>query len=287
MIEVVRPGPLSMVQDLGRPGWAHLGVPGSGAADRPSLRLANRLVGNAEGLPALETTVSGPTLRFDGDCLVAVTGADAPVRIGDRDCPLNERIHVHAGETLAVGAARAGLRTYVAFAGGVCAPRVLGSSAHDTLTKLGPPPLKKGDHLRIGEPPPLPTSEEIAPAAPPMGELGLPLLLGPRDDLFPASTLALLRSGPFEVGPDSNRIGLRLSGPPLNRTGDEELLSEALLPGALQVPPSGNPILMLVDHPTTGGYPVIGIIRSEHLKTAAQLRPGQHIYFIPHIAATG
>ena len=280
MIEVISPGPLTTVQDLGRPGFAHLGVPRSGAADRPSLRRANRLVGNADAVAALETTAAGPRLRLTEDAVIAVTGADATVRVDGRDHPTEARIEVRAGETVAIGPARAGLRGYVAFAGGVDAPRTLGSASHDTLTKLGPPPLRAGDRLGIGREPGVPPTAADQPPGPP-GEPTLPLLLGPREEWFPESTLELLATARFEIGGDSNRVGLRLHGPPLLRGRDEELLSEALITGALQVPPSGRPILMLVDHPTTGGYPVIGAIPADHLPVAAQLRPGQPLRFAP------
>jgi biotin-dependent carboxylase-like uncharacterized protein len=281
MIEVLRPGPFTTIQDLGRPGWAHLGVPRSGAADDPSLRLANRLVGNPEDLAALETTVSGPRLRFEEDCAVAVTGAESRVRLDRRECELNVRIEVRAGETLSIGAARVGLRNYVAFGGGIHAPRTLGSSSHDVLTKLGPPPLVAGDRLRLGKQPRAALPLAATPMGPPEAEPSLPLALGPRDDWFPDSTIELLAAASFTVGGESNRIGLRLDGPPLLRADDRELLSEALMPGALQVPPNGAPILMLVDHPTTGGYPVIGQIDSDNLAIAAQLRPGQIVRFAP------
>jgi allophanate hydrolase subunit 2 len=155
-----------------------------------------------------------------------------------------------------------GLRNYIAFAGGILAPRTLGSSARDTLTELGPAPLKAKDRLEFGRAPRALSPAVVTAVEPPSSEPCLQLLLGPRDDWFPNSTVELLATARFEVGSESNRIGLRLSGPPLVRASDKQLLSEALIPGALQVPPSGQPILMLVDHPTTGGYPVIGASRS-------------------------
>lgn len=152
-VEVLDPGPLTTVQDLGRPGWAHLGVPRSGAADRSSLRLANRLVANTEDQPALETTAIGPRLRFDSDAIVAVTGAEAPLRVAGRERFLNGPVHVRAGETLVVGPARRGLRNYIAIRGGIRAPETLGSAASDVLSGLGPAALTAGDCLEVGPTP--------------------------------------------------------------------------------------------------------------------------------------
>ncbi len=273
-VEVIRPGPLTTIQDLGRPGWAHIGVPGSGAADRPALKLANRLVGNAEGAAALETTLSGPRLRFDGPAVVALTGAAV------EDLDMNVPLVMRGGDVLTVGTARRGLRTYIAFAGGIDAPLTLGSAATDLLTGLGPRPLARGDILRaLGER----ASGAPPRAPPPSAELpnfpALRLVLGPREDWFAQEGVEHLSSEPFTVDSASNRIGLRLRGPSLDRAIPGELRSEGLVPGAIQVPPDGRPILLLADHPTTGGYPVIAVVHSADLPIAAQLRPGQQLRF--------
>ncbi len=273
-VEVLSPGPLTTVQDLGRPGWAHIGVPRSGAADRPSLQLANRLVGNADGAAALETTLSGPRLRFNGPAVVAITGApvDGPA--------MNTPFTLRTGEVLKVGTARQGLRTYIAFRGGIDAPLTLGSAATDMLTGLGPSRLASGDLLlMLGER----ASGALPQAPPPLAELPdfavLRLILGPRDDCFTPDAVNRLTSEPFTVDAASNRIGLRLSGSRLDRARPGELLSEGLVPGAIQVPPDGRPILLLADHPTTGGYPVIAVVHSDDLPIAAQLRPGRQLHF--------
>ena len=185
-IEVLAPGALTTVQDLGRPGWAHIGVPRSGAADRPSLRLANRLVGNEEGAAALETTLAGPRLRFDGPAEVALTGAPVNARIGERTLPMNEAFRIGAGDELRVGNASAGLRTYVAFGGGIDVRLVLGSAATDVLTGLGPAPLKRGDTLELQPQRGGRTIRSPAPFAPPSLELPnsvrLRVIVGPRSD---------------------------------------------------------------------------------------------------------
>ncbi len=279
-IEVMAPGALTTIQDLGRPGWAHIGVPRSGAADRDSLRLANHLVGNPERAAGLETTLTGPRLRFVEAAVVTLTGAPVPARAGDRQLPMNQPIELGAGEELRVGTARRGLRTYMAIAGGLDVPLVLGSAATDGLTGLGPCALAAGDVLRTADgragcsagrdiPAPLELPNSVV----------LPVILGPRSDWFTDNSITRLLTGRFTVSPASNRIGLRLEGPALQRTGDAELRSEGLVPGAIQVPPDGQPILLLADHPTTGGYPVAAVVSGAGLRLAAQLRPGQSLGF--------
>jgi biotin-dependent carboxylase-like uncharacterized protein len=277
-VEVISAGPLTTIQDLGRPGWAHIGVPRSGAADLPALVLANRLVGNSDGAAALETTLSGPRLRFGADTVVALTGAVVEASVGDRPLAMGTPVTVAAGEVLKVGTAKSGLRTYVAFAGGISAPLVLGSASADTLTGLGSLSLQRGDVLRLaggrasGAPAPIPRRE-------PPGKPVLNVVVGPREDWFTQAALESLLSNPFTVNPASNRIGLRLDGPSLERSRHDELRSEGMVSGAIQVPPSGQPILLLADHPTTGGYPVIAVVIDDDLHLAAQLRPGQQLQF--------
>jgi biotin-dependent carboxylase-like uncharacterized protein len=281
-VEVISPGALTTIQDLGRPGWAHIGVPRSGAADRESLKLANQLVGNDHGAAALETTLTGPTLHAGGDTVVALTGA--PVG----NVPMNTPIELRADEVLKLGAARRGLRTYIAFRGGIDVPLVLGSAAADVLTGLGPAPLARGDVLRIGAatggraigaPARVPPPPDDVPQEP-----TLHTILGPRDDWFTSEALERLTTAQFTVTPSSNRVGLRLEGPKLDRTRAGELPSEGLVAGAIQVPPSGQPIMLLADHPTTGGYPVIAVVHSADLALAGQLRPGQRLRFAAAIA---
>ncbi len=281
-VEVLSAGPLTTVQDLGRPGWAHIGVPHSGAADMPALKLANRLVGNAEGAAALETTLSGPRLRFDGPAVVALTGAQV------EGTAMNMPIKLQAGAVLKVGTAKHGLRTYIAFRGGIDAPLTLGSASTDVLTGLGPRPLASGDLLPVqgerasGAPPHArPPASELPDLPIELPDLSLlRVLLGPRDDWFAPQAIRRLISEPFTVDAASNRIGLRLNGPALDRARPGELLSEGLVSGAIQVPPDGRPILLLSDHPTTGGYPVVAVLHCEDLPIAAQLRPGHQLRFV-------
>lgn len=278
-VEVLAAGPLTTVQDRGRSGWAHFGVPPSGAADPRALALGNRIVGNDVGAAALEATLAGPRLRFRAAVVVALTGAETVASVGGRSVGANRPFEVRAGQVLELGACRDGARTYVCMRGGVDVEPVLGSRSTDLLSGLGPPPLRAGDVLPIGpepterpqldvEPPPLPT------------EPVLTLLPGPRDDWFAPSALGALAAGAWRVSASSNRVGIRLEGPQLERVRHEELLSEGLVTGALQVPPSGQPILLLNDHPTTGGYPVLGVVHAGDLPLAGQLRPGQHVSFV-------
>jgi KipI family sensor histidine kinase inhibitor len=299
-IEVLRPGPLATVQDLGRTGYGHLGVPPSGAADPASLRLANRLVGNADGAAGLEFTLGRAELRFHADALVAVTGAATPVGItasggGGAGATLDSAFAVLAGSVLRLGAPAAGLRTYLAVGGGIEVPAVLGSRSADLLSGLGPRPLQAGDWLPIGAdrlpggaaargstgPRAWHRGGLAGPSAPAGrdGVVSVRILAGPRDDWFGPEALRALTGEAYQVTPASNRTGLRLAGPALARARTGELPSEGMVTGALQVPHDGQPILLLADHPTTGGYPVIAVVHSADIGHAAQLRPGQRIRF--------
>jgi biotin-dependent carboxylase-like uncharacterized protein len=359
-IEIVRPGPLATIQDLGRPGYGHLGVPRSGAADAESLRLANRLVGNDEGAAGLEFTLGRAMVRFHADAVVAVTGATTPVSIdppvapggepgsggpdgwasdggpgggaddggpgggasdagqaahaGQAGRPAQARqdltLAVTAGTVLRLGAPLGGLRTYLAISGGIGVPAVLGSRSSDLLSRLGPRPLRAGDRLPVGAlwVSDAPTSAPEAGAAPgatkpaaaaPVAATAKPaiaapgaataaeaadiislrVVAGPREDWFDADALRLLTTATYQVTAASNRTGLRLAGPALVRGRTGELPSEGMVTGALEVPHDGQPILLLADHPATGGYPVIAVVHSADIGRAAQLRPGQKVRF--------
>lgn len=280
MIEVVRPGPLATVQDLGRPGRAHLGVPRSGAADQRAFRLANRLVGNPEGAAGVEFTFGGAALRFHRRAWIAVTGAPVTLRIDGRAHGMNAPCFAAAGALVEFGTPTSGLRSYVAVRGGVAVDEVLGSRSTDLLSGLGPAPLAPGDRLPIGSAAGLQhINVDVVPAAALPETPVLRILPGPRDDWFTHDALPTLTSTPYEVSPDSNRVGVRLNGPPLVRARDGELGSEGMVLGSLQVPPSGLPIIFLADHPTTGGYPVVAVLASASVAEAAQLRPGQKLRF--------
>ncbi|MFD7444897.1 biotin-dependent carboxyltransferase family protein [Streptomyces sp. NPDC059909] len=278
---VVRAGALTTVQDLGRPGHAHLGVPRSGALDPRALRLVNRLVGNPEQSAVLETTLTGCAVRPRSTVTVAVGGAPCPVRVDGRAVAWGAPVRVGAGALLEVGATVRGVRSYVAFAGGIAAEPVLGSRSTDLLSGLGPAPLVDGAVVPLGVPAGPPGRVDGPPWPGPPSELVLRVRFGPRDDWFTAAALRTLATDAYRVSAAGNRIGLRTDGPPLERAVRAELPSEGMVLGAVQVPPDGRPVVFLADHPTTGGYPVIAVVREADLAAAAQAVPGTPVRFVP------
>lgn len=274
---------IALYQDLGRPGYADLGVSPSGAANRSALAAANTALGNAPGAPAIELTGTCELLA-GADVLLCTSGA--PVEFGGHPvsggrvseqgvCTL---VRVLAGERVTVTSR--GIRTYLAVRGGFDAPRVLGSASYDTLSGLGPAPLKGGATL--------PVREEVAPLRtvdprrlPAVGAPGSLLLAsvypGPRADW--AEDLDVLFDHEYTVGDQADRVGVRLAGPRLARKREEELASEGLVRGAIQLPPSGEPLIFGPDHPTTGGYPVIGVLAPAAADALAHAVPGQAVRF--------
>lgn len=275
-------GPATTVQDLGRPGASALGVSPSGALDRGALRLANRLVGNSEGRAALEV-VLGPFVAVpDVDLWIAVTGAWGAITVDGRAVDGHHAVRVTAGSRLELGAATHGLRYVLAVRGGFDGPQLLGSRSTDTLSGLGPAPVVVGDRLVV-----LPTPRrripplDIAPwTRPDAGERLIRVSPGPRRDWFDAASLQRLVEQSWSVTADADRIGIRLDGTPLERLDPgRELPSEGMVAGAVQVPPSGLPTILSADHPVTGGYPVIAVVRAADRDLLAQLRPGQRLRF--------
>ncbi|MFF8596351.1 biotin-dependent carboxyltransferase family protein [Streptomyces sp. NPDC015220] len=279
-LAVVRAGALTTVQDEGRPGYAHLGVPRSGTLDAPAAALVNRLVGNPRGAAVLETTLNGCALRPRSEVVVAVGGAPCPVSLDGRPAAWGAPVRVPAGALLEVGAAVHGVRGYVAVAGGIAVEPVLGSRATDLLSGLGPAPLADGMVLPVGRPAGPCARVDVAPQPRPPAELVLRVVLGPRDDWFTARALRVLTTRRYRVSSASNRIGLRTEGPALERARPGELPSEGMVLGAVQVPPDGRPVVFLADHPTTGGYPVVGVVRAADLPAAAQAAPGTPVRFV-------
>ncbi|MBA3339439.1 MAG: biotin-dependent carboxyltransferase family protein [Geodermatophilaceae bacterium] len=277
---VLETGPLTSVQDSGRPGLAHLGIGRSGAADGGSYRLANRLVGNREDEAALEVTLGGLAIRAEHDLLIAVTGAPCPITVSDIVFGINTPVGIKAGQRVSLASPAAGLRSYLAVRGGICVAEVLGSRSTDVLTGIGPDRLRPGDVLPIGAPYGPQPDLDLAPvAAPAAGDLVLTVRPGPRDDWFTREAMGVLLGGRYEVTEQSNRVGMRLAGPALHRSREGELPSEGMVTGALQVSASGQPTLFLADHPVTGGYPVIAVVVLADVDRAAQARPGQHLQF--------
>ncbi|MET9326893.1 urea amidolyase family protein [Tsukamurella sp. NPDC003166] len=278
------PGMQALVEDLGRPGLAALGVTRSGAADRGALRRANRLVGNTEGAAAIENAGGGIELVAVGDQVLAVTGADADLTVEASDgrwrtVGPGTPFALDDGDHLEIGPTVAGLRVVIAVRGGVDVPEVLGSRSADTLARLGPPAISAGDHLPVGVPPRTAVGfPETEPAVPDGSRpTVLDVLPGPDIGLFPDGAWERFLRTAWTVTPDSDRVGVRLAGPPIPRaTG--EIRSQALVPGAVQVPPSGLPVLFVVDHPTTGGYPVFAVVADHHLDLLAQLPFGAEVH---------
>jgi len=281
-MRVLEPGALSTVQDLGRPGWFHAGVGVSGAVDRRALRLANRLVGNAESAAAIECVLGGLSVEFDAPAVVSVTGAPVPISVGVRAEPPASVLFVAAGQRVRIGMAAAGLRCYLAVRGGIAVEPVLGSRSRDTMAGLGPEPLRRGDTLPVGVPPRGWPTVEMAPVMPlTRGTLRVRAGLGPRADWF--HNPADLFTGAWSVSTDTDRIGVRLDrhgdAPPLRRVDDAELPTEGMALGAIQVPPAGRPVVLLADRPITGGYPVVGTVIDDDVDLLGQARPGQLIEF--------
>ena len=278
-LTVLATGPLTTVQDAGRPGQGALGIGRSGACDRAVYRQANRLVGNPEGAAALEVTFGGLAVRAEADLFVVTTGARCAGPF-----PHAAPTYLRRGAELRLGPPDTGLRTYLAVRGGIDVPPVLGSRATDVLSGLGPAVVADGDELPVGAPTAPMPGVDLAPVPEiPGGEMTVTVLPGPRADWFGDAGWTALRGQAWTVTTESNRVGLRLDGAPLERTRAGELPSEGMLRGALQVPPSGKPVLFLADHPVTGGYPVIGYVADELLGSdvdrCGQLRPGQTLRF--------
>jgi biotin-dependent carboxylase-like uncharacterized protein len=268
------------VQDLGRPGYAALGVPESGALDPAALRLANRLVGNPETAAGLEITFGGLKVVAQGSVVVAVTGAPVPISVAGTPAAFGSAIALADGAVLQLGAPDRGVRSYLAVRGGVAARQHLGSASTDLLSGLGAP-LREGDVIAVHPPPATPVPAlDFAPADTPTdAEIRLRATWGPRQDWFTAAAVRALTRAAWTVAADCNRIGLRLYGPELSRRVDTELPSEGTVAGSLQVPSNGQPVLLLADHPVTGGYPVLAVVLTTDLGLAAQARPGQTLRF--------
>ena len=269
---VIEPGALTTVQDRGRFGYAHLGVPRAGVLDAPAAALANRLVGNGPDAAVLETTMSGVTVRIERAATISVTGAWCPVLVDGRAVAHSEPVSLRAGSTVAVGRAATDVRSYLAVGGGIDVPVVLGSRSVDTLAWIGPPRLRVGDVLPLGSWTASPAPLDVGVRRP--ARRVLRITPGPRADWLDDEAWRRLDRTRYTVDAASNRVGLRLSGPVIERARTGELASEGIVLGSVQLPPSGQPVVFLHDHPVTGGYPVIGVVVVDDLPTCAQLRPG-------------
>lgn len=272
-------GPLSLVEDLGRLGASGIGVGRSGAADRGSLRQANRAVGNPEGAAGLEVTLGGLEVEaVGGHVWCCVTGAPAPVSVDGREVGPYSVVAVAPGSVLRLGVPTHGLRSYLGVRGGIDAPSVLGSRSHDVMGGIGPDPLVEGDDLPVGTPPGDFPAVDAVPQRRFDEQVVLSVVRGPRDG-WVRDVDALVQVG-WTASERSNRVGMRLVGGEIAHRDDaRQLPSEGACRGAVQVPPSGEPVLFLADHPVTGGYPVVAVVVDADVDRAAQVRPGQGVRF--------
>lgn len=282
-LSILRPGMFTTVQDLGRSGFQSRGVPVSGALDWYSHRLANRLLGNQMAMATLEVTLMGPHMRFEANAVFAVTGADLRPTLDDAPIDMNRVIDAGPGTILKFGERVRGARAYVAFGGGVDVPEVLGSRSTHVLTGMGGHQgraLKEGDKLSIGQKKGSGRVFGSHRSENPSRPLFLPLG-GSKLRVIPADAhlCAHITSQQFRVSPQSNRMGYRLEGTPIGDAPTGELISIAVPTGAIQVPPTGQPILLMNDHATTGGYAIAGTVITADLPIAGQLAPGDWIEF--------
>lgn len=282
-IRVIEGGLLTTVQDLGRPGYQALGVSPAGAADEYAFRLANWAVGNPPGAAALEITLIGPRLFFPEEAMVVITGADLGPVLDGQPFPMWVATTVPAGSTLAFTGGSRGCRAYLAVAGGIDVPPVLGSRSTDVLGGFGGlegRPLRAGDELPLGAPggtgarliPP-----ELVPVYP--EHVLARVVLGPQEDHFTSEGLRAFLESSYQVTPQSDRIGLRLEGPVIRHRGRADIVSDGMPAGAVQVPQDGRPLVVLANRQTMGGYPKIATVISADLWRLAQLRPGNRLSF--------
>jgi biotin-dependent carboxylase-like uncharacterized protein len=277
-LEIMRTGPLALIEDLGRPGLAHLGVTRSGAADRRSHALANRLVANPVDRATIEVTFGGLAARVrGGDIAIAVTGADADPGVNGIPFGINSIHYARDGQVISMGPPHYGLRTYLAVRGGIDVEPVLGSRSSDVMSGIGPQPLQRGDVLPVGERTmDFPELDQAPVASFTEDPIELNVVPGPRDDWF-NNPDALVHSE-WVASDRSDRVGMRLDGRPLrHRWPDRQLPSEGATRGAIQVPPDGLPVILGPDHPVTGSYPVIGVVTDRDIDRVAQIRPGQQV----------
>ena len=282
-VVVVRPGLLTTVQDLGRWGSQALGIPVAGPMDAYSHRLANLLVDNPPGLATLEVTLIGPELSFEQSTVLAVTGGEFDVTLNGAPVLLGRSVRVGAGQRLRFGRRRAGARAYLAVRGGFDALPVAGSRATNTVCAMGGHEgraLRVGDRLTVGPPPSGHARDRrVAGLAVPQGRTVLRVMAGPQEEWFTPTALEGVYRDTFRVSPRSNRMGYRLEGAPIAHLGEGEPVSEPVPMGAIQVPPAGEPILLMADRQTVGGYPKVATVISADLPLAGQLAPGDLLVF--------
>jgi len=288
-LEILMPGPLTSVQDLGRWGYARYGVPPSGAVDSFALRVGNRLVGNGEGEAGLEITLYGFKARALCDIKIAVTGGDLQPRFRHEPLPMWRSMGMNKGEILSFTGRKTGLRGYLALGGGISVPLVMGSKSTNLVSGFGGlegRPLQKGDILRVTDPQKrLKQPEKVFDPSGTLegsatGQWGIRVLWGPQDDHFPAASRDLFLKSIYQVTSHSDRTGIRLEGPPVQakESLDASIISEGVIPGTIQIPGDGQPIILLGET-VTGGYRKIATVISADLFRLGQIRPGDAIRF--------
>jgi biotin-dependent carboxylase-like uncharacterized protein len=277
-------GPQTTVQDLGRPGYLRYGIPPSGPIDPASFLLANRLVGNPDNAAALECTLIGPRLEMRGESVVAVTGADMPLTVNDREVERWAALPVKAGDVVKLGPTRRGVRAYVAFAGGIDVPRALGSRSTYLRGALGGVQgraLKKGDVVNLLQSPEAARPRRVRPEAIPSygDQVEARVILGPQADRFTREGIEAFLGEPYEMTPQSDRMGARLRGPAVTHTRGHDIISDGIPLGGIQVVGEGQPIILLVDRQSTGGYTKVATVCSFDIGRVGQVKPGQRLRF--------
>ena len=280
MITVERPGLLTTVQDEGRWGYQALGVPVAGPMDPWSARVANRLVGNGPGAALLEVTLAGPTLQFHFPCLVGIAGAEFEVLVGERPLSVPGVAQTAPGDRVVFGPRRRGCRAYLAVAGGLDVPQVLGSRSTHVRAGLGGRPLRAGDRLRVGAGRAARPGDPASAPRPGWTEgPTLRIVAGTEDDAWGREVRTGLCSNLYRVSPASDRMGYRLEGPTPWPPGPSDLVSTPTVTGAVQIPPGGRPILLMADRQTTGGYAIAAVVCRADVGVAGQLAPGDEVQF--------
>jgi antagonist of KipI len=283
VIRVLEPGALTTVQDLGRPGHLRYGIPPSGPVDRQAFVLANRLVGNPDGAAGLECTVLGPRLVAETPCAIAMTGAAMPLTVNGAEAPAHATLWLKAGDVVKLGAARAGVRAYVAFAGGIDVPLVLDSRSTYVRGRLGGlegRALRRDDRLALLAAP-LPRPRRARARAIPAfeAEPEIRVVLGPQAERFTDDGLRTFLGGAYEMLPQSDRMGARLRGPRIAHRAGHDILSDGIALGSIQVPGDGQPIALLVDRQSTGGYTKVATVCSFDIGRLGQVKPGHCLRF--------
>lgn len=283
MIRILDSGALTTVQDLGRPGHLRDGIPPSGPMDREAFVVANRLVGNADGAAGLECTVLGPRFEAEQACAIAVAGADMPLAINGAEAPAWTTVMLKPGDVVKLGPARAGVRAYVAFSGGVDVAPVLGSRSTYVRGRLGGldgRALRKADRLAVFAAP-LPSRRRARPdvLTDLRPEPEIRVVLGPQADRFTDEGIRTLLGSDYAMLPQSDRMGARLSGPRIAHARGHDIISDGIALGSIQVPGDGQPIALLVDRQSTGGYTKVATVCSFDIGRLGQVKPGHRLRF--------